>query len=312
MDRLFCMQAFVRVVEHGAFGRAADDLGTSRASVTQAIGQLEKRLGVRLLNRTTRRLSLTDEGRSYYDDCVRVLDQIAEVEDKLSGTRLVPRGRLRVSVPQSLVDTVFFPALTCFVERHPNLGVEVILTDRAVNLVEEGIDCALRSVEIPPDSGLVARRLCDVRWLTCASPGYLAVHGTPECIEDLAQHECIRFISPSTGRARDWMFEQDGQPKTCVPYGNLSLTSLGAATEAAAAGSGIAQVPDALAFSAILDGKLEPVLTRFVAMAPPIMLVYPGNRYLTAKVRAFGEFFADVFPANGWWSTIAQTRATAA
>lgn len=312
MDRLFCMQAFVRVVEHGAFGRAADDLGASRATVTGAVSQLEQRLGVRLLNRTTRRLSLTDEGRSYYADCVRVLDQIAEAEDKLSGARLAPRGRLRVSVPQSFVDAMFFPALTEFVKRYPHLDVEMVITDRAVNLVEEGIDCALRALELPPDSGLVARRLSDVRWLTCASPGYLAAHGVPERIDDLAQHECIRFISPSTGRVRDWVFQRDGQPGSHVPYGNLSLTSLGAATEAAVAGAGIAQVPDALAFTAVLDRKLQAVLTDRIAMAPPIMLVYPGNRYLTAKVRAFGEFFADVFPPNGWWPTIAGAKVASA
>ncbi len=188
----------------------------------------------------------------------------------------------------------------------------MILTDRAVNLVEEGIDCALRAVEIPPDSGLVARRLSEVRWLTCASPGYLAAYGAPECIDDLAQHECIRFVSPSTGRPRDWVFEQDGQLRTWVPYGNLRLTSLGAATEVAVAGGGIAQVPDALAFSAIRDGRLQAVLTERIALAPPIMLVYPGNRYLTAKVRAFGEFFVEVFPANGWWPILAEAKVTAA
>lgn len=307
------MQAFVRVVGHGAFGRAADDLGISRATMTGAVSQLEARLGVRLLNRTTRRLSLTDEGRSYYEDCVRVLDQIAEAEEKLSGTRLSPRGRLRVSVPQSLMNTVFFPALTRFMERYPNLDVEVVLTDRAVNLVEEGVDCALRAAVIPPDSGLVARRLGDVRWLTCASPEYLAAHGgEPECIEDLAQHECIRFVSPSTGRAQEWVFEQEGQVRTYTPYGHLSLTSLGAATEAAVAGAGIVQVSDALAFTAVADGKLQPLLTDLVALAPPIVLVYPGNRYLTAKVRAFGEFFADVFPTDGWWSVIAEANANSA
>ncbi len=311
MDRLFCMQAFVRVVEHGAFGRAADALGTSRASVTEAVSQLEARLGVRLLNRTTRRVSLTDEGRSYYDDCLRVFAQIAEAEDKLSGARLAPRGRLRVSVPQSF-NEYFFDALARFMQRYPQLSVEVVITDRAVNLVEEGIDCALRAVEIPSDSGLVARRLTAARWLTCASPAYLAAHGRPESIAELAQHECIRFVSPSTGRPRDWVFDTADGPETFVPYGNLSLTSLGAATEAAVAGHGIAQVPDALAFGAVVAGRLEAILTDHAAPAPPIMLVYPANRYLTAKVRAFGEFFADAFPAEGWWSAIEAGHAAAA
>lgn len=311
MDRLFCMQAYVRVVEHGAFARAADAIGVSRATVTDAVSQLEKRLGVRLLNRTTRHLSLTDEGRSYYEDCLRVLDQVAEAEDKLSGTRLSPRGRLRISVPQSFMNAVFFPALARFMERYPHLEVEVVLTDRAVNLVEEGIDCALRAVEIPPDSGLVARLLCEARWLTCAAPAYLAAHGVPERIDDLAQHECIRFVSPSTGRAQDWFFHENGQIIRCVPYGNLRLTSLGAATEAAVAGGGIAQVPDALVYSEIMEGRLEVVLAEHVAPAPSITLVYPGNRYVTAKVRAFGEFFADVFPAGGWWSMICGTPKSA-
>ena len=298
------MQAFVRVVEHGAFGRAADDLRISRASITQAVGQLEKRLGVRLLNRTTRRLSLTDEGRCYYDDCVRVLDQIAEAEDRLSGTRLAPRGQLRVSVPQSFSERILLPALKRFMQRCPELSVELIISDRAVNLIEEGIDCAMRGLELPADSGLVARKLTAAWWLTCASPDYLEANGVPESIGDLAHHECVRFISPSTGRGRDWMFVTNGKVETFVPYGRLRLTSLEGALDAALAGFGIAQVPDAVAYQAIVDGDLRAVLTDFVAPAPGLLLVYPGNRYLTAKVRAFGDFFAEELPPDGWWSLL--------
>lgn len=301
------MQVFVRVVEQGAFGRAADDLGLSRAAVTGAIGKLEKRLGVRLLNRTTRRLSLTDEGRSYYADCVRLLDQVAEAEDKLSGTRLAPRGRLRVSVPQSFGDRILYPALVRFMERYPDLGLELVVTDRTVNLVEEGIDCALRGAEIAADAELVARKLSSAYWVTCASPEYLAANGTPETIDDLAHHECIRFISPSTGRGRDWMFAENGEPRTWTPYGRMQLTSLDGAVDAAATGFGIAQVSDAVAFQALLDGQLQAVLTDYIIPAPSLMFVYPGNRYLTAKVRAFNEFLADVFPRDGWWPQIERS-----
>jgi LysR family transcriptional regulator for bpeEF and oprC len=191
------MQVFVRVVEHGSFRKAADALGISPASATAAIARLERQLHVRLLHRTTRRLSVTEEGQSYYCNCVRILGDIAEAEDVLSGVRLVPRGRLRISVPQSFVSDVFFPALKEFIELHPQLEVEVVLGDRVVNLVEEGIDCAIRGVEIPADSGLVVRTLSAIRWLTCASPAYLEKHGTPSRIEDLSARPCC-----ATARAK--------------------------------------------------------------------------------------------------------------
>lgn len=304
MDRLFCMKVFVRVVEQGAFVRAADDLGVSRATVTDAIAQLERRLGVRLINRTTRRLSVTEEGQCHYANCVRLLGDIEEAEDALSGARLNPRGRLRVSVPHSFVDTVFYPELARFMQSYPNVEVEVVFTDRAVNLVEEGVDCAIRGVEISADSGLVAIPLTPARWLTCASPDYLEAHGKPQCIDDLAQHNCIRFISPSTGRPRDWLFNVDQRTLSIVPAGNLRLTSLDAAIKMAQEGVGIAQVSDALAFGAVRDGKLVPLLTAIVAFAPSLSLVYPGNRYVTAKVRAFKEFFVNAFPKEGWWPEI--------
>lgn len=311
MDRLFCMRVFVRVVEQGAFVRAADDLGVSRATVTEAVAQLEKHLGVRLINRTTRRLSVTAEGQTHYANCVRLLDDIEEAEEALSGSRVRPHGRLRVSVPQSFVNSVFYPGLARFMQLYPDLEVEIVFTDRAVNLVEEGVDCAIRGVEIPADSGLVAIELTQTRWLTCASPGYLAECGTPRIVDDLRQHNCIRFISPSTGRARDWLFLVDGLPVSIEPRGNLRLTSFDAAMQVALSGAGIAQVPDGLACGYVLDGRLQPLLTDCVAAAPPLVLVYPGNRYLTAKVRAFKEFFAREFPRDGWWPQIALQSSTA-
>lgn len=305
MDQLHCMRVFVRVVEQGAFARAADDLGISRASVTTALSHLETRLGVRLLNRTTRRLSLTEDGSSYYNDCVRILGEIAEVEDNLSTAKASPRGRLRVSIAQSFEALGFFPLLRGFMQQYPALSVEVIVTDRAVNLVEEGIDCALRAVEISQDSTLVARKLFTANWLTCASPAYLEEKGTPRTIEELAEHCCIRFISPSMGRAREWLFDDNGVRTSLMPSGNLWLTSLDAAVAAARAGAGIAQVPDALAFRAVMDGQLRPVLTEHNAQSLPLVLAYPGNRYLPAKVRAFARYFERAYPLEGWWPKIA-------
>jgi LysR family transcriptional regulator for bpeEF and oprC len=162
MDQFSCMRVFARVVELGSFARASEALEIARASATTAVARLEKRLGVRLLHRTTRRLSLTEDGRLYYQACVSMLTDLAEAEDALSNARKSPRGRLRVSTPHSFIHMVFLPALPRFMARYPDLEVEIVMTDRAVNLVEEGIDCAVRAVDIPDDSPLVARRISSV------------------------------------------------------------------------------------------------------------------------------------------------------
>lgn len=304
MDQLHCMRVFVRVVEHGAFVRAADDLAISRASVTTAVSQLERQLGVRLLNRTTRRLSLTEEGRAYYHDCVRILGQIDESQEHIADAQRSPSGRLRLSIAQSFEAMSFFPLLNEFMRLHPGLSVEVIVTDRAVNLVEEGIDCAMRGTEIPADALLVARKVMKSRWLTCASPSYLAKHGTPGSVNELEEHNCVRFISPSTGRSREWFFNQHGRITRHVPTGNLALTSLDAAAAAALAGIGIVQVPDVLVCHLVMERRLKPLLSELVAKSLPVMLVYPRNRYLPARVRAFIDFIDRAYPKEGWWTKI--------
>lgn len=305
MDQIFCMRIFTRVVEHGAFARAADDLGVSPPTVTAAVAHLERHLGIRLLHRTTRRLSLTDEGQRYYRSCVRILGDLAEAEDSLSGDRLAPRGRLRVSVPQAFIHLQFFPALPDFLARYPDLSLDVVVTDRAVNLVEEGIDCAVRAVAIPDDATLVARHIAAGMRITCASPAYLAAHGAPRTVADLAGHPCIAFVSPSTGRVQDWLFLGDGIETRHTPQGRLRVTSLEAAAAAAQAGMGLAQVPEPLIFTALTAGSLQAVLLDCLAAAPPIMVVYPASRYLSAKVRAFADFIACLYPKEGWWPELA-------
>lgn len=304
MDVLFCMRVYVRVVEHGSFVRAADDLQIAKPTVTNAVMQLETRLGVRLLHRTTRRLSLTDEGRLYYERCIRILDDVSEAEEVVSTTRVTAHGRLRVSVPEAFTQVLFVPSLPQFLRRYPDLVVDIVITDRAVNLVEEGIDCAARGVDLPDDSTLVARRIAPARWITCASPAYLKSYGRPACIADLAQHNCIRFVSPSSGRAMDWRFEENGQQHTFTPQGSLGVTSMAGAVSSAMAGIGIAQVPDPVVFHHILSGELEPLFIEALAPAPTFSIVYPSNRFLSAKVKAFADFIAEIYPAQGWWPEI--------
>ena len=304
MEQLFCMRVFARVVEQGSFVRAADDLEIARPTATIAVAKLERRLGVRLLHRTTRSLSLTDEGRAFYEGCVRILDDLAETEDSLSKVRASPRGRLRASTPNALVHQAFISALPRFLARYPELNLELVVSDRAVNLVEEGIDCAVRAVNIPDDSTLVARHIADVYWLTCASPRYLRANGMPGRIADLERHNCIRFISPSTGRTTDWRFDNGKEQITFTPRGNLGVTSLEGAVAAAAAGVGIAQVSDVLAMPELRSGALRPLFVEWAVPGPAMKVVYPSSRYLTAKVRAFTDFVAEVYPMKGWWAEV--------
>jgi len=299
MDQLFCMRVFTRVVELGSFARAAEALDIARPGATNAVAQLERQLGVRLLHRTTRKLSLTEDGRAYYAGCVRLLGELAETEEQLSSARRSPRGRLRVSVPNSFIHIAFLPALPKFLARYPEIDLELVMTDRAVDLVEEGIDCAVRGVEIPGDANLVARRVADVRLLTCASPEYLARHGEPTSIEALERHDCIRFISLSTGRLTEWRFEKGGERRSFTPRGRLGVTSLEGAGTAAAHGMGIAQVNDVLARPLLTAGHLRPLLADWTALGPPLNVVYPSNRYLTAKVRAFADFVVELYAAPG-------------
>jgi LysR family transcriptional regulator for bpeEF and oprC len=306
MDQLFCMRVFVRVVEQGSFARAAEDLDITPPSATNAVAALEKRLNVRLLHRTTRRLSLTDEGRAFYEGCVRMLDDLAETEDALSGAGRSPRGRLRASIPNAFIHQQFFPALPGFLARHPQLELELVITDRAVNLVEEGIDCAVRAVALADDATLVARPISDVYWVTCASSSYLAAHGAPKSVEELERHRCIRFISPSSGRTVDWRFRRGGEEIAFTPRGGLGVTSLEGAAAAAVQGVGIAHVSDVLAIDALRAGALEPLLLELAAPGPTVNMVYPGNRYLTAKVRAFSDFVASVYPRAGVWAEILE------
>lgn len=306
MDQLFCMRVFTRVVELGSFARASEDLAIARPTATNAVAQLEKQLGVRLLQRTTRRLSVTEDGRTYYESAARILAQLVEAEDALSSARTSPRGRLRVSTPNAFTHLVFFPALPKFLARYPHLELEIVMSDRAVDLVEEGIDCAVRAVDIPEDANLVARQVAKAHWLTCASPAYLAAHGKPETPADLARHNCVRFVSPSTGRTLDWRFQKGGERTGFTPRGNLGVTSLEGAAAAAANGVGIAQVPDALMLPMLRSGALEPVLADWIAAAPSLCVVYPSNRYLTAKVRAFADFVASIYPSRGWWPEVAR------
>jgi LysR family transcriptional regulator for bpeEF and oprC len=294
MDQLAAMRAFIRVAELESFAAAAEILDLSRAVVTTRIAQLEARLGVRLLHRTTRRVRLTDDGTAYYERCLRVLADLDEADEAVSRGRTAARGRLRVQLPVALGRTFLVPALPRFLAAHPALELEVRLANRDVDLVDEGIDCAVR-LGVPHETHLVARRIADTRLATVASEGYLRAHGTPRTPDDLAGHNCIAFLDLASGRPVDWAFEQDGRRILRSPQGNLAFNSMEAAVEAAAAGVGVAQVLWWLAAPAFAAGRLEAVLTDIAAAGPPLYVAYPHHRHLSAKTRAFVDFAAEVF-----------------
>jgi LysR family transcriptional regulator for bpeEF and oprC len=309
MDRLHGMRAFARVAELGSFARAADSLELSRARVSELVAGLERALGARLLHRTTRRVSLTDDGRAYYERCTRILADVEEAETLVARARASPRGRLRVDMPMALARQFLVPALPRLLERHPELALEVRLENRAIDLVEEGVDCAISYGE-PLDGDLVARRIGTTHLVTCAAPAWLARHGTPRTPADLASHNAVAFLALATARPAEWVFERGKERRAQRPAGNLAFNSMEACVEAAAAGLGVTQVLSALAHGAIVAGRLAPVLVDWASEGPALYLVYPPNRQLSARIRAFAEFAVEVFAAAdaGWRDIVAAAR----
>jgi len=296
MDRLQSMEVFRWVVDLGSFSRAADRLDLSKATVTAHIAGLENRLGIKLLNRTTRKLALTDDGSAYLDHVRRVLADVEETESMLTAGRTTPRGVLRIDLPTAIGRQFVVPALPRFAAQHPGLRVIAILEDRRVDLFEEGVDAALRIGPLA-DSSLVARRVYEASFATCASPDYLALHGTPQAPADLAAHQCLGLYSMSAGAVLEWAFEKDGERVVFRPEGALAVSNGEALLDAAVAGAGIAMMFDVMSSRWIASGALTPILQDWQRKDRyPISVVYPQNRHLSAKVRVFSDFVAGLFP----------------
>lgn len=296
MDRLTSMEIFKWVVELGGFSRAAERLELSKATVTAHISALENRLGVRLLQRTTRRLSLTEDGQAYLEHVRRVLSDVQETEAILSRGRVVPQGVLRVDMPIAIGRYYIVPALPRFAAQYPELRVLATLEDRKIDLLEAGVDAAVRVGPLD-DSSFIARKVYDTGFVTCASPDYLELHGRPESPDDLPQHNCLGFYALARGGIYEWTFEKDGEQRVYVPGGTLSVSNAEALLEAAIAGAGIVNLIDVIANRALAAGTLVPILRDWqTPMRLPISVIYPQNRHLSAKVRAFVEFVAGLFP----------------
>jgi DNA-binding transcriptional LysR family regulator len=285
MDKLRAMTAFVRIVEAGSLTAAAAALQVSGPSVVRALAGLERDVGVRLLNRTTRRSSLTDEGREYYERCRRVLLEVEAADALLSARQADPRGRLRVTAPLAFGRLHVAPLVREFMGRYPQVEVELLLLDRVVDLVEEGVDAAVRIGELPASS-LVARRVGETRRIVCAAPQYLKQHGTPVTPADIAAHRCIVF----TGLAPDdgWALGRDRRSRITVrPV--LRTNQFDVALDACVAGFGLGLFLSYQVADAIKARTLREVLADFAPAPSPIQIVYPHARLLSPNVRAFVE-----------------------
>ena len=290
------MEVFRWVVDLGSFSRAADRLDMSRAAVTAHVAALENRLRVRLLNRTTRKLALTDDGAAYLDHVRRVLADVEETEGVLTAGRSLPRGVLRIDLPVSIGRQFVVPALPRFAAQYPELKVIAILDDRRTDLIETGIDAAVRMGPLE-DSSLVARRVYEAGFVACASPDYLALHGTPETPANLERHNCLGLYSVSQGQVLDWVFEKDGERVSFTPGGALSISNADALLDAAVVGAGVVMMLDMMASRWVASGALRPLLQDWQRRDRyPISVVYTQNRHLSAKVRVFSDFVAGLFP----------------
>lgn len=294
MDRLSAMQVFARVVELGSFVRAAAALELSRARTSEAVQALEAALGTRLLHRTTRRLSLTDDGRAYYERVRRILSEVEEAETEIVRSRGSVRGRLRVDLPVALARLFVVPRLPALVRRHPELELELRLENRNIDLTREGVDCAITYGE-PDDPDLVARRLGATRLVTCAAPSYLERRGVPREPSELVRHSCIAFLGLATARPTAWEFVRDGARFAERPHSKLAFNSMEACVDAASAALGVTQVLSWVAHAAIGDGKLSPILSEYESPGPALFLAFAPNRHASARLRAFAEFAREVF-----------------
>lgn len=297
MDKLQAMEVFVQVVDAGGFTRAAEQLHMPKATVSTLIQALENLLSVKLLNRTTRQVNVTADGAAYYENCLRILADIRNTEETLSRTHGSPSGRLRVEVPSGIGQRLIIPALPDFYRRYPDISMEMGCGDRPVQLIEEGVDCAVRGGDLP-DSSLVARRIGVLHFITCATPAYLDEHGRPSHPDDLARHLCLNYLLSSSKQVLAWDFERAGASIRSTPPGRFAVNSSEALMMAGLAGLGVMQLPSFLVDEELRSGRLERVLGDWDTDPVPLHVVYPQSRHLSATVRAFVEWVAELFAGN--------------
>ncbi|HVR54346.1 MAG TPA: LysR family transcriptional regulator [Pseudorhodoferax sp.] len=298
MDQIQAMRTFTRVVEAGSFTKAAESLDLPKGTVTKQIQALETRLRVKLLNRTTRRVTVTPDGAAYYERTLRLLSDLDDIEASMSNAQARPRGRLRVDIGASVARLLVIPTLQDFFTRYPDIQLDLGVSDRPVDLIADNVDCVIRGGE-PTEQSLVARRIGNIDFVTVAAPAYLARHGTPAHPTELDQsHTMVSFFSSRTGRQYSHYFEREGETHEIPGRYQLAVNESNALSEAALAGLGIAALTRFDVKPHIESGALVQILPDWKRRTLPFYVVYPPNRHLSAKVRAFVDWAAELFAKN--------------
>jgi LysR family transcriptional regulator for bpeEF and oprC len=291
---LGAIAAFVSAAEGGNFTVAATELGISASGVSKAVSRLENELHVRLFNRSTRSLSLTADGVALYRRYKQILIDLEDAKLAMSQAQNVPRGPLHVSIPVAFGRSRVIPAVSAFMRQYPLVKVDVSVTDRFVDVVEEGFDAVVRIGDLP-DTRMIARSLGVTRFVVAASPLYLQQCPRPEKPEDLSHHNCVSFISPHTRKVAEWVFISNGQKDVYIPAGTLSLDDGEAMVDAAISHSGLIYCQDYIIEKEVKEGKLVRILDDFTTPQKPVVVMYPQNRHLSLKVRVFVDFMVAHF-----------------
>jgi DNA-binding transcriptional LysR family regulator len=297
MEDLAYMVTFARVVKAGSFAGAAKRLGVTSSVASKHVAKLEKALGVRLLNRSTRKLSLTEAGAAYYEHCARIVDEIESSKTAIAQLQAAPRGQLRVTAPVTFANTRLGPILREFFERYPDIQIDLNASNRVVDLAEEGFDVAVRIARtLPPN--VVARELRRVRWHLCGSPEYLEREGTPTHPANLSRHNCLTFPT-AAGQPTTWHFARGGERVEVPVHGSLQANMVEALHDLVLNGTGLTLLPGYIAGKDIRDGKLRPVLADWeIETGSSLYAVYLPTRYLAPKVRVFVDFLVEKFGAK--------------
>ena len=307
MDQLLALRVFVRIAESGGFSKAADSMNIPRPTVTKLVQDLERHLGTKLLQRTTRRVNVTPEGAAYYERAVRLIGDLDEMDESAARARAQPRGRIRVDIGSVLANMILIPALPGFRARYPELHVDFGVSDRPIDLIGEGVDCVIRGGELA-DMSLVARRIADLDWVTCASPLYLRARGVPKHPCELVPreagskdktrvpgHAIVGYFSSLTGRAFPLEFRKGDERVLVQGQAVVAVNESTAHLSALLTGVGLGQAFKFMIAPHLESGRLRTVLDDWTRPRHPLHVVYPSNRHLSAKLRLFVDWVAEVF-----------------
>ena len=298
LDTLAAMKVFAAVVDNGSLAAAARALNQSPSVVSKRLSALEDRLGLRLVNRSTRHISITEAGATYYENCRRILADVELAENEVARAHFAPRGLLKVTAPESFAIRHVAPHIPQFLERYPEVELRLNVNDRIADLVDEGIDLAIRIAQLK-DSSLIARRLAPNHRSIVATPAYLKAHGVPETPEDLLHHRIITW--PPGNPINDWHFVISGREQAIRTTGAVTMNSADAILSTVLASGGLAMLASFMTGEYVQEGRLLPLLEDYVSEDVPIFAVYPSNRHLSPKVRVFVDFLVELYNPVPYW-----------